>query len=467
MSETGRECLSIRQVLEKSGIDLSDSVYADSAMADFAVSAQGTWKIKKESLEDSEYDRIVRYRNTKKALSERCGAEEIGKRMEAISGEMHHMLEEGESREDPVFIALGKQKKTLRKERKALLEEASREACLSLFGKELPEGNLFSCCFHDSLRAVHLDEVMDVVEVRDSPEADEYARMADRPWFTGSLPGLRKAFAGGEKVGVEGGPCLFGTDEMRFSFTMKDGSTRRFDYNTRQEILPGREFLAGTTMELFDFMVKECGNVEAASLDCPKKSITVEEYEMLRHILLMAKYLDARAVVTIPDFSYEKTFVSLFAGLDCGVYAGLHEAFCRECRRMSDLMIDMTEKLALKYRVDDYVIFHGRDKGLLDLFYAKRAPFCADKYANRFLTSRDGLRDALLDYICMPALPYYLFGIREIVEVNRIDEFYSIHKCKKIHHTAINLNELLFPEKMCRNGRTSGFFAKMEDKEFL
>ena len=87
-------------------------------------------------------------------------------------------------------------------------------------------------------------------------------------------------------------------------------------------------------------------------------------------MLSIAKYLDARAVVTIPDFSYDKTFVSLFSGLDCGIYEDLHEAFCRECRRMSDLMIDITKKPALEYKVDDYVIFHGRD-GILDITTGK------------------------------------------------------------------------------------------------
>ena len=464
MTETDREHISIREMLEKKGMDLSDSVYSDSAMVDFVVPASGTWKLKKESLEDSEYSRIIQYRKTKKALSERCGAEDLERRMDAISGEMHRMLEEGGSREEPAFITLGKQKKTLRKERKAILEKASGEACLSLFGKELPDGVLHSCCFNESLWAFGLDEVLDA---RDIMETNEYALMAERPWFTVNLESLRKRFAGREKVGVEGGPCLFGTDELHFSFTMKDGSTRQFDYNTRQEILPDREFLQGTSMELFDFMEEECGNVAAASLDCPKRSITVDEYEMLKYILLVAKYLDARAVVTIPDFSYDKTFVSMFSGLEPGVYEGFHEAFRRECLRMSDLMIDTTKKLALQYGVDDYVILHSRDEELLNIFYEKREPFCADKYANRFLTSRNGLRDALLDYICMPAFPYYLFGIREIVEVNRIDEFYSLHKCKKIHHSAINLNMLLFPEKTCRNGKTSGFFAKMEDKEFV
>lgn len=464
MTGTDRECLSIRGVLEKNGMDLSNSVYTDSAMADFVVSASGTWELKKESLEDSDYGGIIQYRKMRKALSERCGADDIGKQLDEISDKMHCMLEEGGTREDPSFIALGKRKKALRKERKTLLEKASGEASLSLFGKHISGGNLFSCCFNKSLRAVSLDEIM---EAGDAPEAGEYAMMAERPWFTGNLDSLRKAFSGGKKVAVEGGPCLFGTDELHFLFTMKDGSVRRFDYNTRQEILPGREYLKGTSMELFDFMAREGGNVAAASLECPKKGITVEEYEMLRHILLVAKYLGARAVVTIPDFSYDKTFVSMFSGLEDSIYEGFHEAFRRECLRMSDIMIDTAKKLALKYEVDDYVIFHGREEKLLDIFYEKRVPFCTDKYANRFLTSRHGLRDALLDYICMPALPYYLFGIREIVEVNRIDENYSIQKCKKIHHTAINLNELLFPEKMCKNGKTSSFFAKMEDKEFL
>ena len=144
MTETDREHISIREMLEKNGMDLSDSVYSDSAMVDFVVPASGTWKLKKESLEDSEYSRIIQYRKTKKALSERCGAEDLERRMDAISEEMHCMLEEGGSREEPAFIALGKQKKTLRKERKAILEKASGEACLSLFGKELPDGVLHS-----------------------------------------------------------------------------------------------------------------------------------------------------------------------------------------------------------------------------------------------------------------------------------------------------------------------------------
>lgn len=461
MTRAEEECLSIRQVLEENGLDLSDSVYSDSPMADFAVPASGTWTLKKESFEDSEYSRIIRFRTERKAVSERSGAAVLEKQMDAISEEMHQFLEEGGSLEDLSFIDLGKKKKALRKERNALLEKASGEAYYSLYGKELPKESLLSCCFHDSLHAIGLEEVMSFADL---PERDAYALMAERPWFTGNLGSLRKVFAGGKKVGVEGGPCLFGTDEMRFSFTMEDGRTRRFDFNTRQEILPGRDYLAGTTMELFDFMASECGKITAASLDCPKKGVTVEEYEILRHVLLMAKYLDARAVVTIPDFSYDKTFVSLFSGLARDLYEELHEAFRRECLRMSDLLIDMTKKLALQYKVDDYVIFHGREKALLSLFYEKRQPFCSDKYANRFLTSRQGLREALLDYICMPALPFYLYGIREIVEVNRIDEFYSIQKCQKIHHGAINLNELLFPEKTGKNGRTSGFFAKMEDK---
>ena len=107
-------------------------------------------------------------------------------------------------------------------------------------------------------------------------------------------------------------------------------------------------------------------------------------------MLSIAKYLDARAVVTIPDFSYDKTFVSLFSGLDCGIYEDLHEAFCRECRRMSDLMIDITKKLPLEYKVDDYVIFHGREKKLLDLFYEKREPFCADNTAGNHKLNMDG-----------------------------------------------------------------------------
>ena len=42
MTETDREHISIREMLEKNGMDLSDSVYSDSAMVDFVVPASGT-----------------------------------------------------------------------------------------------------------------------------------------------------------------------------------------------------------------------------------------------------------------------------------------------------------------------------------------------------------------------------------------------------------------------------------------
>lgn len=58
----------------------------------------------------------------------------------------------------------------------------------------------------------------------------------------------------------------------------------------------------------------------------------------------------------------------------------------------------------------------------------------------------------------MPALPYYLWGTRDVIEVNRLEECPSIEKCKRIHNGKFHLHSMLFPQ---RGGE--GSFYQAED----
>ncbi len=77
------------------------------------------------------------------------------------------------------------------------------------------------------------------------------------------------------------------------------------------------------------------------------------------------------------------------------------------------------------------------------------------------------MEGALMDYICMPAMPFYFYGVRDVIEVNRLEEYPSMEKCRRVHRSAFRLYEMLYPQRIGKNGKTSGFYGKFEEKEFV
>ena len=140
----------------------------------------------------------------------------------------------------------------------------------------------------------------------------EYFDRMNMPYFTNDLEMLKEAVERREKIAVEGGPCLFGTNEVLVSVRLKNGETRLFDYANG-------------------------------------KAYTAIESEALSE----------------------------------------------------------TENLA------EYLIQHGH---LIEEIS---------------LTRRLEKTESVKDYISMPALPYYLFDIKNVLEVNSMDETDAFHKCKR------------------------------------
>ena len=67
----------------------------------------------------------------------------------------------------------------------------------------------------------------------------------------------------------------------------------------------------------------------------------------------------------------------------------------------------------------------------------------------------------------MPALPFYLLGIRDILEIDSVDETDSFRKCGKAHKGTINLSCILYPEKLSSDGKNTVYHANQEFKEYL
>ena len=66
----------------------------------------------------------------------------------------------------------------------------------------------------------------------------------------------------------------------------------------------------------------------------------------------------------------------------------------------------------------------------------------------------------------MPALPYYIYGIKNIVQVDSIDETDSYRKCRLAHKNVMELSGILYPERISRDGENAIFFTTPAYKEY-
>ena len=66
----------------------------------------------------------------------------------------------------------------------------------------------------------------------------------------------------------------------------------------------------------------------------------------------------------------------------------------------------------------------------------------------------------------MPALPYYIFGSENILEVNSMDETDSYRKCRRAHKSVLSLSCILFPELLSRDGENTIYCTDLEYKDY-
>ncbi len=454
----------IRHIIEDSSLLLDDTVYNESEMLDFEMPTVGSWSIHTEDPDKSSFAKMIEYRKARDRYASDEGIDELVHREDKLTASVTEMILGGALPKSPKVLELGREKARIRKEKKRILASASRKALDDVFSERVGENGISSVYFKDSLVALPFSELQSCNE-RWKGEAFEL--LEKRPWFVRDLSELRRMLEKKGPVGIEGGACLFGSDEMRFIFRMKNGDTRVFDFNVMQEIKKGHVFSPVSSTELHDFIQSEGGDIESASIDCPKKQLTIDEYEVIVFIFLLAGGLDAKVVVTIPDISYDKTFISLFSSLDESIFRPFHESFLSECHRMCSVTVNMIDGLAKVFSFKDYEIFYSGNEERCRLFEEKKGEFLSKYRKKHKLTTRDWMTPALMDYICMPAMPYYFYGTENVIEVNRLEESPSIEKCRSIHHTSFDLYEILYPQKMGKNGRTSGFYSAFDEKEFI
>ncbi|MDR1472875.1 MAG: hypothetical protein LBS75_10180 [Synergistaceae bacterium] len=298
------------------------------------------------------------------------------------------------------------------------------------------------------------------------PQIGSIPGRVDRiPLFTRAFGELSvKIIELGAEVAVIGGPCLFGTDEMSVVVRHDDGSVYNFDYNTEKHYnrLNGS---ANMSMHLMGYG----GHIESVRFENRKKRVTLQEYESLRLPFEFANALRAPLVIPIPDMSYKKYLEAVTVKLDRKLRLSVIESFEKELYKISDLYLDVIGELDDLFKPPKLAVVHGRDKESLETFYRRRAP-----YYERFV-SRHGVNalsnqpeniESVTDYIFFPALPFYLWGIGNILQVDSMDEADSLRKCAQAHGTSLSLYGVLYPEMLGKSGRSTIFNSTLENKEY-
>ncbi len=274
-----------------------------------------------------------------------------------------------------------------------------------------------------------------------------------------------------DSVSVEGGPCLFGEHEVTGEVRLTGGRNFQFDYST------GKRYTGDDTgaydmvdppyeTDLADFLHLHASEVESVVFRSEKTGLTKQEY---LHVLLpfaFASALKVSLVLTLPDMSYRKYLETAVRSLPEEMAADILKRFDGILYEISDMYLSLVRRLQEHFQIARLAVVHHRDPELVRRLEEARVPYIERNKVLRHLTDRPAKLEPIKDYISMPALPFYLWGSKAILEINSMDETDSYRKCRKAHKNAFDLGCILFPELLSGDGEHTLYCAPLAYKKY-
>lgn len=312
---------------------------------------------------------------------------------------------------------------------------------------------------HQALVQKNMAEAMPISEAERQLGKELPGLPGDIPWFCDGLDAIREAMAQGRPIAVEGGPCLFGVDEVLAEVTLKDGTVQMFDESTGRG--NNHSFL------LPDFLRTNAESVSGIRFLDRKAGVTTQERDSIEWLFRIARPLGAKVVLPLPDLSYEKYMAAITEPLDPNVATMAREAFAEVTGRVAELYIRFAAEVAKDYPEVSYEVVYGGDRELYARYEEVRSPHIERHKTLRNLTNIPEKLESIKDYISMPALPYYLYGITDVLQVDSVDEIDSFRRCRRAHRSVLNLACMMYPERLSADGENTIFQAKQAYKEYL
>ena len=281
------------------------------------------------------------------------------------------------------------------------------------------------------------------------------------PYFVAGLEDFAAAIERGEPTAITGGPCFFGEHEVDMIWSMKNGEKKVYDFTTRRRSANDR------VSQEAEFTKQNAEDVVDVSFESHKTLLTTEEYDSVLYLFELAKATGSCLTLPIVDSSYEKYLDAMLEPLPETIRKNAHERFRAVANPIIKMYKELFEALKEKYPEVKCAIMSGEDKELLDLYWQKRAPYVEKPATRRIISGIQEKIESVKDYITLPALPFYFWGVKNILEVDYLGETDSFWKCRKMHKGAMNLSALLYPIKMSADGWRTIFSTELQYKEYV
>jgi hypothetical protein len=113
---------------------------------------------------------------------------------------------------------------------------------------------------------------------------------------------------------------------------------------------------------------------------------------------------------------------------------------------------------------------HAGDEAGIKAFYDGRKRYY-DKIVSasrgvETITSKADRIEPVTDYIFYLALPFYLWGAENIIQVDPLGETDSLRKCASAHGGDLSIFGMLYPERLDKSASRAMSMADVEDKEY-
>ena len=287
--------------------------------------------------------------------------------------------------------------------------------------------------------------------------------MRRTPLLLGNIQKICNAVDKKEAIGIVGGPCLFGEYEVEIIVRHRDGEVFSYDFSS------GRHYDHSNrkTTEFADHVEIHHKEIEDISFRNWKKGVTAQEADSLEVLFAFGQILNAKVAVPIPDISYLKYLYTVLKPMGEEFRQRVVLNFRKITRNIADMYLDMIEDLRKRYPKVEVCVLHERDEALCEEFYRKREVFFNKSGLIQHMTAKREKTDAIFDYISMLALPFYIWGTPQVIQIDNLDETDSYRKCKKVHKDAFSLSSILYPERLSADGEHTIFTAPLEYKEYI
>lgn len=285
--------------------------------------------------------------------------------------------------------------------------------------------------------------------------------LPDSPWFCTGLEQIAEAKRCGRPIAVEGGPCLFGADEV-LAEVICGSAAHVFDYSTGKHYDSSEQ----SAVSFAAYLAANADEVQDIRFLDRKAGVTSQEHDSIAYLFQIAQALQARVVLPLPDMSYIKYLRSITRSLPEAIAEQTLHAFSQIAYRITELYITEAEKIAEDYPDTPWCAVHEQSESLCQQYYEARAPYIERRKILHSMTNNPDKLESIKDYISMPALPLYLYGITDVLQVDSLDEIDSFRKCRHAHRRDMKLACMLYPERLSADGVNTIFEAPLPYKEY-